>query len=271
MMVLAATLAADAQNKGSFEVLDMGNFKVHVYNSNDVMADASYIVEGEQSLVLMEVPLFKVNEAEFNAYVERLNKPIETVVSDYHLGGSHDKNMTMPQGMPQFVKGPVYGGMMKHFAEVFGDAMVDLPTAACSEVPFGTTKKMAGVDFTFERGASSDFPAASLIIGGKVFYTHWTPAKAHMSSLQISSRDAIDAEIAAGTKALKSGCRYFIGGHGGAANREAVKFKISYLKRMKRLVATHPTADGFVAAMKQAYPGLAREEELPKLAEALYK
>ena len=40
------TMVAEAQTKGNFEVLDLGNFKLHVYNTNDALGDASYIIEG---------------------------------------------------------------------------------------------------------------------------------------------------------------------------------------------------------------------------------
>ena len=73
---------------GAFTSYDLDGFKLHVYNSNDVMGDASYIIEGSDSLVVMEYPLFKVNAAEFTAYIEKLGKPIAIDVTDYHLGGS---------------------------------------------------------------------------------------------------------------------------------------------------------------------------------------
>lgn len=81
-----------AQTKGRFEAYDLGSCKLHVYYTNDVMGDASYIIEGEDSLVTMEHPLFKENVAEFNDYIEKLGKPIEKIISDYHVGGTghHD-------------------------------------------------------------------------------------------------------------------------------------------------------------------------------------
>lgn len=270
---LPAMLNAQNQEvmKGKFETLNCGDFSLHVYYSNDVMADASYIVEGKKALVLMEMPLFKTNDAEFSTYVKKLNKPVETVITDYHLGGSGDATLTMPEGMPKFVKGHVYGGMMKHFSETFGNTMVELPEGKTEEIAFGTTKRLAGVDFSFEKGASTDFPAASLIIGGKVYYTHWTPSKAHISNLQISSPAAIDAEIAEAEKSLKSGCTYFAGGHGGVATKDAVEFKISYLQTMKQALSANKTAAEFVTTMKKAYPNLPLEENLNNVAQMLYK
>ncbi len=120
-----------------------------------------------------------------------LGKPVEKTITDYHIGGTADRDLTMAYGMEAFSKGPVYGGMMKSFQKAFGDSMVDLPTGKVSEVDFGKTCSWAGVTFEFRHGASTDFPAASIIIGGKVYYTHWVPAKAHVSNLQVSSRAAV--------------------------------------------------------------------------------
>lgn len=266
-----ATVGAAAQDKDRVETYDFDGFKLHVYYTNDVMGDASYVVEGRDSLVTMEQPLFKDNIAEFDVYVAGLGKPVAQRIADYHVGGTGDNDIVMAEGMPAFAKGPVYGGMMKGFAQAFGDAISALPTGKTSEVTFGDTRVWAGVSFEFRHGAASDFPGASIIVGGKAYYTHWTPAKAHMSHLQISSAAAIDAEIAESENALKSGADIFIGGHGGAAKADAVKFKIGYLKTLKKQLKKSKTQEPFIAAMKKAYTGLPGEEGLGELAKALYK
>ena len=265
------TITTMAQTKGRFEVHDLGNFKLHVYYTNDALGDASYIIEGKDALVTMEQPLFKDNVAEFDTYLSKLDKPVEKRITDYHVGGTGKHDVVMVQGMPEFTKGEIYGGMMKGFAQAFGNAMTDMPTGKTSEVAFGSTQTWAGVTFEFRHGATSDFPGASILIGGKVYYTHWTPAKAHVSHLQISSPAAIDAEIAEAENSLASGATLFIGGHGGAATRDAVEFKIAYLKKMKEQLAANKTAQAFVDAMKQAYPGLPGEAGLEDLGKALYK
>lgn len=260
-----------AQTKGRFEVHDLGNFKLHVYYTNDVMADASYIVEGKDSLVTMEHPLFKDNVAEFDEYLSGLGKLVEKRITDYHVGGTGSHDVVMAEGMPEFTKGEIYGGMMQGFAQSFGDALTDMPTGKTAEVAFGTMQTWAGVTFEFCRGATTDFPGASILIGGKAYYTHWTPAKAHVSHLQVSSPAAIDAEIAEAENSLASGATLFVGGHGGAATRDAVEFKIAYLKKMKELLEENKTAQAFVDAMKEAYPGLPGESGLEELGKALYK
>ena len=264
------TITTMAQTKGNFEVHDFDTFKLHVYYTNDALGDASYIIEGKDALVTMEQPLFKDNVAEFDAYLDRLGKPVEQRITNYHVGGTGHHDVVMAEGMPAFTKGDIYGGMMQGFAQAFGDAMTDLPTGKATEVAFGTTHTWAGVPFEFRHGASSDFPAASILIGGKVYYTHWTPAKAHVSHLQITSPAAIDAEIAEAERSLASDATLFIGGHGGAAGRDAVEFKIAYLKQLKTLRTANATPETFLQALKAAYPDLPGSEGLPDLAKALY-
>lgn len=265
------TFTVMAQTKGRFELHNLADFTLHVYYTNDALGDASYIIEGKNALVTMEQPLFRDNVAEFDAYLSRLGKPVEKRITDYHVGGTGSHDVVMAEGMPGFTKGEVYGGMMKGFAQAFGDAITAMPTGKVSEVAFGTTRTWAGVTFEFRHGAATDFPGASILIGGKVYYTHWTPAQAHVSHLQVSSPAAIDAEIAEAENSLASGATLFIGGHGGAAGRDAVEFKIAYLKQMKELLGANQTAQAFVAAMKAAYPGLPGEAGLEDVAKALYK
>lgn len=275
-MAAAIGLAANAQqggatNKGDFETKDFGSFKLHVYNSNDVMSDASYIIEAPNALVTMEQPLFKDNAAEFDRYLGSLGKPVAKRIADYHLGGTGDSELVMAEGMAAFTKQGAYAAMMEGFAKNFGDAIVSLPTGKAEEIAFGKAMTCDGVEFSFSHGVASDFPAASINIGGKAYFSHWAPAKAHMNALQITSPEAIDAEITEADNALRSGCEVFIGGHGGMADKSAEEFKAKYLRTMKEIYRGNKTAQTFVAAMKQAFPSLAGEDGLEAVANNLYK
>ncbi|MBQ6653289.1 MAG: hypothetical protein IJM81_07890 [Prevotella sp.] len=260
---------AQKETVGQFQAYQLDGFKLHVYNSNDVMFDASYIIEGRDGLVVMEYPLFKVNAAEFTEYIKALGKPVVTDITDYHLGGSDQLPIVMPEGMPKFIEGPIYGGMMKGFAEQFGETMVDLPTQKAAEVPFGSTQQYAGVDFRFDRGASTDFPGAMILIGGQVCYTHWAPYQMHMSPLQMGSAAAIDAELETTKTSLATGARYFIGGHGGLVEKAAVEARIAYLEKVKQIRAECKNAAAFADALAKAYPDM--PGDIAPLAEALYK
>lgn len=270
--IAATILSAAIAQAGNFTSYDYGTFKLHVYDSGDVMGDASYIVEGEKELVLLEVPLFKENASEFDAYVSKIGKPVVAVIADYHEGAWQKAKLYVAEGMKSFLVGPVYGGMIAGFQKQWGDKMVTLPdVGSATEISFGKTIALAGVDFRFEKGASSDFPAASILIGGKVYMTHWAPSKSHPSPLQISSLAAIDAEFAVAKVSLSSEAELFVGGHGGAATREAVEFKISYLENLKRLVSQAKNAESLADALKKAYPNLAGESNVEGLSKALVR
>ena len=152
------TITAMAQTKGTFETHDFDNFRLHVYHTNDALGDASYIVEGTQAVVTLEQPLFRENVAEYDAYLDALGKPVEARIADYHVGGTGDHATVMPAGMPAFTKDAVYDGMMRNFAQTFGDAIVDRPTGATDEVAFGTTLG--------SREGTREFPA-NLLAGSR--------------------------------------------------------------------------------------------------------
>lgn len=101
------SIIAQAQTKGSFDVLDLGSFKLHVYNTNDALGDVSYIIESKTGLVTLEQPLFKDNVSEFDTYVVSLSKPVQKIITDYHVGGTGNHDVVMIEGMPDFVKGTI--------------------------------------------------------------------------------------------------------------------------------------------------------------------
>lgn len=260
--------------KGKMEVVELQGFKLHVYRTLDALGDASFIVEGKDGLVTLEHPLFKENIAEFDAYIKALDKPIVKVIANYHTGGTadwHEHDLVMVKGMEEFEKSSVYAGMLGHFEQVFGEAIDVRAHKEAEEVAFGQKVNYAGVEFSFAHGASSDFPGASIVIGGQVYYTHWTPAKAHMSHLQIVSAAAIEAEIEETKKELASGCEVFVGSHGGRASKEDVAFKLTYLEKAKELREVCATASEWEEGMKNAFPGLAGEEGLSTLSAAIYQ
>lgn len=274
LAIAGMAIAANAQTK--FEVKDFGKFKLHTYVTADPLGDMSYIIEGSKSLVVLEPAAFYDNIKEMQAYILKLGKPVEKVIANYHAAGFsayESSKYVMVEGMPEFVKGDIYGGMVKGFASNFGNTIdIDgiIPTATVTK---NGKEKMAGIVFEFTPGAASDFPAASILIGGKVYYLHFTPvAGMHMGPLQITGRTAVDAYLSELEKAKASKAELFIGGHGiAAADVAAVDFQISYLKKIKELMTVHKNAEDFISAMKTAYPKATALENLTAVAVNLYK
>ena len=267
--IIAANVMVNAQ--GKFETVALKNATLHVYYSNDVMGDASYIVEGKKSLVVLEAPLFKGALAEFDAYLAGLGKPVESAIIDYHLGGQESQAIVMPKGMHKFTNEGVYASMMSGFKQSFGDSMVDLAEGDVREVPFGNTIKLAGIDFRFDRGPANDFPGSMILIDGTACLMHWAPAKAHMHTLQISSAEAVNQALEGLVEAERSGASIWLGSHGGVAHKEDIDFRISYLTKVRELLESHPDAASFASQLKSAYPTLPGEEGVDALAQALCK
>ncbi len=267
---VAQETVADTVAAGHFEVRDLNGYKLHIYLTEDQMGDASFIIEGEDSLVTLEQPLFKVNATEFDGYVAKLDKPVAHRIADFHLGNTGAEKIIMPEGMPEVVKGPEYSGMMNHFAEEYGDAIEPLPTGETEEVAFGSTVVLAGVPFTFYKGASNDFPGADILIGKDAVYSHWAPEKSHINSLYAANMAGIDARLAELEQILLTGATVFVGGHGQPANAADVQFRISYLNKIKELRGSQPDATSYTEALVEAYPELPGEDGVKSLAESLY-
>lgn len=265
-----AALAVSAQ-KGEFKSYDGNGFTMHVYNSNDVMADCSYIIETKKGLVTMEEPLFKDGVKEFDAYVAKLGKPVTTRITDYHEGGTGAKAIVQPEGMPLFMHEGVYDAMMKGFQKSFGDKMVERPSGKAKEVKFGATEKINGVSYLFANGPKNDFPAATILIGKDFCLMHWAPAKTHMNALQLANREAVAQALDGAQAAKRLGAKYYLGSHGGVATPEDLDFRIAYLTKMGQLLSENNDAASFAQALKDAYPALAGADGVDALAANLYK
>ena len=274
IVAMAVTLTASAQFKGEIEVYKLDNFTIHSYKSFEAMADLSFIIEGKDGLVILEQQSFFQSMKDFNNYLATLNKPVVKVIANYHTGGLAEwkpEQIVMVEGMPEFEKGEIYGGMLGYFAQIFEGAMDLRPHGEVATVAFNSTQNWAGIDFQFLHGAKSDFPAASINIGNKVYYTHFAPAFAHMGGEQINSTAAIDATIAELTNAKASGCVLFIGSHGAPSRLDAVDFQLAYLAKMKETLNKTKNKDEFVKIMSDSFVGIPGVDNLKKVADTLYK
>ena len=96
MLAVAAMAVPSVSAQGEFKSYEGKGFTMHVYHSNDVMADCSFIIETKKGLVTMEEPLFKSGVKEFEAYVVKLGKPVTARITDYHEGGTSNHPLVQP-------------------------------------------------------------------------------------------------------------------------------------------------------------------------------
>ncbi len=275
LLLIFFPLVSGAQTmNGNLDIFDLGDFKLHIYTSAEAMADVSAIIEGEKELVVLEQPSFYKSIEEFNLYAKSLNKPVAKVIADYHTGGLSDypgNKIVMVKGMPEFEKGEIYSGMMQNFARIFGEAMDVRPhKKAKTIVEVNSIHTWAGIDFIFTPGVKSDFPAASITIGNKAYYSHFAPVKAHFNTMRIKNRTAVDEVLEELKYAKSTGSEIFFGSHGIPAKMDAVDFQIEYLECVKTLLNECKDPDIFGQRLMAAYPHIEGASGIKALSKALY-
>ena len=160
---------------------------------------------------------------------------------------------------------------MKGFQQQYGDQLVDYPELADEEVPFGSTQQWAGVDIKFDKTIFGGMPGADILIGGKVFFSHSISGKAHAGARSIRSAADIDKQLGIADKLASTDAEYYVSGHGGLLAENPSNFMKEYYTTLKQKFQQSANAEAFIAAMKQAYPGLQGEEGLTQVAKNLYK
>ncbi len=272
LSILALVLALSA-SAGVVEKFDFDGFTTHIYTSEEAMGDVSIVVEGAKSVVIFEPQSFYKSIEELNDYIATLGKPIEKVVANYHAGGLasyNPKQVVMVEPMVGFMKGEMAQGMMNRFSKMFQGAMDTRAVDVKRRFPATSTQKWAGVEFVFTAGSTSDFPASSANIGGKLYYTHFSPNREHPSPMQLNSINAVEATLAELRKAKESGCELFVGSHGGVADISDVEFLISYLETLATLRQRCNDSDSFTQQLITAYPALPEAQRVRKMANSLY-
>ncbi len=267
---------ACAQPKANFTTDKFDNFTLHTYASFDAMADVSFIIEGENSLVILEPQAFKDKVEEFMNYTNALNKPIEKVLVSFHAAGlkvyeNEHKVITKP--MAEFMKSDAASGMLGFFNKAFKGAMDTEVVEFDEHIGANTKFTVDGVSYTLEPTSVPGMPGVNIAIGKKVYYQHFAPtAGFHASKNQINSKAAIDGALTDASKAKKRKYNLLLGSHGtGKAGIEDLNFQIMYLKTMRKISTKATNADEFIAQMQAKYPECKGEENLKGIAANLYE
>lgn len=248
--------------QGKIEVYKYGDMSLHSYTpAREKMPDISFIIEGKDGLVVLEQPSFPDGIKEFKDYLSTLDKPLVKVISSYHTNNLNEWEPSLIvtiEGMSEFAK-----------SRSDGDANKLVP-ANTSTIPANSKQTWAGVDFQFIPALpTSAFPAADVIIAGKVFYMHGAPAVSHIRGVR--NKEWIDRQLAYLENVKNSGCELIIGSHGAAARSDVLDFQVAYLEKVKGVMNTAKSKEDFISDMKDSFYGLTGEANLTATAENLYK
>lgn len=276
LFVSTISLSLFAQPRANFTTDKFENFTLHTYASFDAMADVSFIVEGKDSLVVIEPQAFDGNVEEFVNYTKTLNKPIAKVLVSFHPAGLkvyQDECKVISKPMAGFLQSDAAKGMLAYFDKAFNGTMDTEIVRFDAQVDAVSVFSVDGVDFTLEPTSLPGMPGVNIAIGDQVYYQHFAPATGfHASKNQIKSIASIEGALVDAMKAKKGKYTLLLGAHGvGKASIEDLKFQIKYLKTMKRIASKTNTADEFFQQMEAKYENCKGEQDLKAIAVSLYQ
>lgn len=255
-------------DNGSVTVYDFGASKLHVYSTGDALGDVAYIVEGQDALVGIELPSFTKNLNTWQEYITSLDKPMNDIFLCAHAtGASYVKGMTVygTQGAKDSIASGSTYATTQGLYETFGDdfhAGADM--ASINKVVSGTVT-VAGIDFNLiDHGETYDLEIPSM----NAIYTHMLGKTSHSILTSTAHMDSM-LETLKGYQS--AGYDMILTAHSGVEGQDAVTEKISYVEKAKELFASNDSADGFMSAMKEAFPDYTGENYLEMSAGYLYQ
>ena len=260
--------ATSVTELGHVSVYDCGDVKLHAFCTGDALGDECFLVEGEDSLVAVELPAFEANLAAYKSYVDSLGKPVAGLFVDAHPTGA-----SWMEGVPVYAtaaaKAAIESGSTNAttmgLAETFGAAFRADDLAVVTDVVEEGPVEVGGIQFEV---ANADADTYDLVIpAANAVYTHMLGGACHSI---MPSAEAMDAMVATLEGYQKAGYTFVLSGHSEPEGQQAVADKIAYVKQAEKIAADSSDASEFIAAMDKAYPTYAGHNYLEMTAGYLF-
>lgn len=257
LMLLVHMAAAEMQ--GEITVLEKDGVKIHTYVSpEDSNLDATHIIEGEKSLVLVDAQFLMPYAQEFRAYADSLGKPIERlIVSHAHpdhffgLAAFADVPSYALAGVQQAIEqaGP---GMLERMRPRLGEAAPEKVVVPTEVIEPGTAT-IDGVQYEFERlidGEAEEQLVIKLPDLGVLIVQDLAYNKTHLFSA--ANREGW-ISILEELQTLE-GYDVVLAGHGGPADKSVLTGNIAYLQDVAAVLGSVDNGEDFVARLSEKYP-----------------
>lgn len=238
-------------DSGSVTVYDFGTRKLHMYVSGDALDDVAYIVEGENSLIGIELPGFTDGLNAWKAYSDSLGKPMNDIfICDHATGGSYVIGMNImgtQNAKNSIAAGSTYATTQGLF-ESFGSDFHGGPDMAYINTIVSNTITIDGIDFNIiDHGETYDIEIPSM----NAVYTHMLGKYSHSI---FTDTDQMKEMVKKLEEYQTAGYEMILTAHGGIEYQDAVAEKIAYVTKATELVGSSSVADDFISAMEKLYP-----------------
>lgn len=251
---------------GEMYVYDYGDYKLHVYQTNDAITDICYILETDTNLIGIESPCFYDNLEEYMTYIDELGKPMDDLLLPYHPCGGEtlqvENTYATEKTLELLEEGGSNRSMIDGFIEAFGDAFDGTVHEITNVIEPGNIT-IGGVDLVITEasdGFNIEIPAINCV------YIHMMGSDVHNI---LTSNEVID-ELTAQLEDYKDrGFSLVLTSHYLPEGMDAVDQKLAYLAETKEIAAESADSEAFIAAMQEAFPNYSGESFLEMSAAAL--
>lgn len=287
IILLGLALTANSQkmdfNKVStlnpnVKILELSKIKIHSYVNPQLIQVTSYVLELEDSLVLIDAQLTYTFTKEVVAYAQSLQKPIARVILTHahpdHFLGAYAFNQYPVYVLSETIEAisKMGNGARDVFVKNFGDKDAAPQILVPSNVLKEGSTKINEVIFSVKKvkDSEADFitlieiPKAKVVIAGDLLYNkvHLFPGNNHLRNWK--------AELQKHDSSLKG--KIILPGHGHPANSDLVDANINYITKAIE-VAAQPSMDvaKYKDEMVKAFPDYGASILIDFGAAALFK
>ncbi|MCW2118055.1 MULTISPECIES: hypothetical protein [unclassified Flavobacterium] len=257
--------------KGTMQIFDYGETKVHVYETKGFFNTHAFFIEKKGKGVLIETPPMKDNYKELVDYIVGLGyKDIDVMVS-YHLIGKHffdtDKlkfnHIYSNQESLDYMKNS--GNESLSVLKKVSGQDLDETTIVPTDLLKAGAQEISGIPFIITPtgfGFDVEMPAI------KAVHLHMV---GHDNHTMIFNTEFIDTVIKELTAFQEKGYTTYFSSHSAPETSGDVTIKINYLKEMKALLSAAKNEEEFIQKMDKAYPNFGWRNYLLGSAKMLYQ